>query len=88
MALAAIAACYGWPYEMVSPSKWKNHFGIKADKSLALDCAGRLLPNDTGLWTVHRGYCTRARAIGRAEAALIALFGIRVLGGIAKGEAA
>jgi hypothetical protein len=88
MALCAIAACHGWPYELVSPAKWKNHYGIKADKSLALDCAGRLLPEDTGLWAARRGLCTRARAIGRAESALIALYGIRALGGIAAGEAA
>jgi hypothetical protein len=84
----AIAACYGWPSEIVTAAKWKGHFGIKADKRLALDCAGRLLPDDVGRWTVRRGYCTRAQAIGRAEAALIALFGIRATHAIAAGEAA
>jgi hypothetical protein len=88
MAIKAIAACHGWPYEIVSAQKWKRFFGIAADKALALDCAGRLLPGDVGLWTPRRGYCTRAAAIGRAEAALIGLFGIRALGGIAAGEAA
>jgi hypothetical protein len=88
MALCAIAACHGWPYEVVSPVKWKRHFGIKADKALALDCAGRLLPEDAGLWTARRGYCTRAHAIGRAEAALIALYGIRTFHAIARGVAA
>jgi len=88
MALCAIAACNGWPYEVVSPAKWKGHFGIKADKALALDCAGRLLPEDAGLWTARRGYCTRAHAIGRAEAALIALFGIRTFHTVARGVAA
>ena len=88
MALCAIAACHGWPYEVVSPVKWKRHFGITADKSLALDCAGRLLPEDAGLWTARRGYCTRARGIGRAEAALIGLFGIRSFNNIAAGVAA
>jgi hypothetical protein len=88
MALKAIAACHGWPCELVSAAKWKGHFRIAADKTLALDCAGRLLPEDVGRWTVRRGFCTRAQAIGRAEASLIALFGIRALGGIAKGEAA
>jgi len=88
MALCAIAACHGWPYEVVSPVKWKGHFGIRADKSLALDCAGKLMPEDAGLWTARRGYCTRARGIGRAEAALIALFGIRSFNNIAAGVAA
>jgi len=88
MALCAIAACHGWPYEVVSPVKWKRHFGITADKSLALDCAGRLLPEDAGLWTARRGYCTRARGIGRAEAALIGLYGIRSFNAITTGAAA
>jgi hypothetical protein len=88
MAVKAIASCHGWPYEIVTAGTWKKHFGIAADKRLALDAAGRLMPEDTGHWTVRRGFCTRAQAIGRAEAALIGLFGIRALGGIAAGEAA
>jgi hypothetical protein len=88
MALKALSAAFGWPYEIVSAQKWKRHFNIAADKALALDCAGRLLPEDVGFWTPRRGYCTRAQAIGRAEASLIALYGVRVLGGIAAGEAA
>ena len=70
MAIQAIAACHGWPYEIVSAAKWKRHFGIAATKSLALHMAGKLMPEDAGLWTARRGYCTRARGIGRAEAAL------------------
>lgn len=88
MALKAIAACSGWPFEIVTAARWKGHFGIKADKSLALDCAGRLLPLDAERWAVRRGVCTRAAAIGRAEAALIALYGLRSIGAIAAGEAA
>lgn len=88
MALRAIAACQGWPTEIVNAGIWKRHYGIKADKAQALECAGRLMPHDAGLWTARRGYCTRAQAIGRAEAALIALYGLRALGGIAAGEAA
>ena len=88
MALKALSAAYGWPYEIVSAQKWKKHFGIAADKALALDCAGRLLPEDVGLWTVRRGFCTKSQAIGRAESALIGLYGVRMLGAIAAGEAA
>jgi len=88
MAIEAIAACHGWPYEFVSAAKWKRHYGIAATKSLALHMAGKLMPEDAGLWTARRGYCTRARGIGRAEAALIALFGIRSFNNIATGAAA
>jgi len=83
MAVIAIAACHGWPVEIVSASKWKAHYGIRATKSLALAAAGRLMPEDAGLWTARRGYCTRSRAIGRAESALIALYGIRSFNAIA-----
>ena len=83
MAVCAIAACHGWPYEVVSPRVWKRHFNIAADKALALDCAGRLMPEDADHWTARRGHCTRARAIGRAEAALIGLWGIRSFNAIA-----
>jgi hypothetical protein len=77
MAVRAIAACHGWPVEIVSAAKWKGHYRIAAAKSLAVHCAGQLMPEDTGWWTARRGHCTRARAIGRAEAALIGLYGIR-----------
>jgi len=88
MALKAIAACSGWPFEIVTAARWKQHFGIRADKSLALECAGRLLPEDAGRWTARRGVCTKAAAIGRAEAALIALYGSRSLAAISAGAAA
>ena len=76
-AIITIAACNGWPYELVSAAKWKGHYRIAAAKALAVHTAGQLMPQDAGLWTARRGHCTRARAIGRAEAALIGLFGIR-----------
>ena len=86
--ILAIAACSGWPVEIVGAAKWKRYFNITSDKALALACAGRLLPEDVGRWTPRRGFCTRAQAIGRAEAALIALYGIRAFSTIAAGEAA
>ena len=79
MAVKAIAACHGWPVEIVSAARWKQHYRIAATKSLALHCAGQLMPEDAGWWTARRGHCTRARAIGRAEAALIGLYGIRLI---------
>ena len=88
MAVQAIAACHGWPYEIVSAARWKRHFGIAATKSLALHMAGKLLPEEVVLWTARRGYCTRERVIGRAEAALIGLYGIRSFNAVATGAAA
>jgi hypothetical protein len=83
MAIKAIAACFGWPTEIVPPAKWQRHFGIpKADKERSLALAEQLMPEDCGLWKPRRGYCTKAQTIGRAEAALIGLFGIRTLAGL------
>lgn len=85
-ALRAIAACLGWPTELPRPAKWQKHFGItKADKAKSLALADQLMVLDCGLWSVRRGYCTKVQAIGRAEAALIGLYGVRVLAGIAAG---
>ena len=81
--IMTIASSTTNPVEIVSASKWKAHYGIRATKSLALAAAGRLMPEDAGLWTARRGYCTRSRAIGRAESALIALYGIRSFNAIA-----
>ena len=84
MALKAIAACYGWPVEIVTAQKWQKHFGIaKADKAKSIALADQLMPQDCGLWKVRRGYCTKAHSFGRAEASLIALYGVRMFTGIA-----
>lgn len=83
-AIRAIAACFGWPTEIVSPAKWQRGFGIvKADKDKSVQLADELFPMDCGLWRVRRGYCTKAASIGRAESALIALHGVRTRAGIA-----
>jgi hypothetical protein len=84
MAPRAIAACLGWPVEIVPPAKWQRHFGIhKADKAKSLLLANEFFPLDCGSWKVRRGFCNKAQGIGRAESCLIGLYGIRTLAGIA-----
>lgn len=79
-ALRAIAACFGWPCEIVPPQKWQKHFGItKADKERSLALADQLMPEDCGLWKRRRSFCTKEQAIGRCESALIALYGVRTM---------
>jgi hypothetical protein len=83
MAVKAIAACLGWPYEIISAVKWQSHFKIgKANKALAIAVADQVMPLDCGLWKVRRGYCNKQQASGRAEAALIAMYGVRMFSGI------
>lgn len=87
MAIRAIAACFGWPTEIVPPAKWQKHFSItKADKSRSLAIAGEQMPLDCDLWAHGRGKRSKAQAIGRAEAALIAMYAVRALAGIAIGH--
>ena len=62
------------PLTMVAPLKWKRALGVPADKDGARARASQLLPAHAGLWC-------RVKDDGRAEAALIAYYGVTVLGG-------
>ena len=57
--------------EYVSPQKWKKHFGLTADKDESRRAASRLLPRSAHLWA-------RVKDDGRAEAALLALYGAHI----------
>jgi len=68
------------PMTPVTPQKWKRDMQVPADKASAIARACQLLPEHVALWTTKRngGECpTVAAASGRAEAAMIALWGIR-----------
>ena len=52
----------------VTPQKWKKLLGVKADKKSARLKASELMPNAVDYWPL-------AKHDGRAEAALIALYG-------------
>lgn len=60
------------PMHFVTPQKWKKHFGLSADKDEARMRAIRLFPSVADSFK-------RKRDDGRAEAALIALYGAEVL---------
>jgi crossover junction endodeoxyribonuclease RuvC len=66
MVRGAIAAS-GVPLHLVSPSKWKRHFGLDADKEKARALALRLWPTRSDLFGLKKHH-------GRAEAALLARF--------------
>jgi len=55
----------------VTPSQWKKHFGLKGAKDAAINLAQKRFPE-------HRHYFLRKKDDGRAEAALIALYGAEV----------
>ncbi len=76
----AVIAAFQYPLTYVTSRQWKRHFGLGPDKEAARAKASQILPADTRLWTPRKGECTKAQAEGRAEAALIAVFGAKQLG--------
>lgn len=67
------------PITTVTPMRWKRSLGVPAAKDGARARASELLPKSAHLWSV-------AVHAGRAEAALIALYGARELGRAAEGS--
>tara|TARA_R110000782_G_scaffold47660_2_gene104696 strand:- start:300 stop:776 length:477 start_codon:yes stop_codon:yes gene_type:complete len=67
----ACAACK-LPTKYVTPASWKKHFQLSRSKKLSRSLAIQRFPNQAGLFA-------RAKDDGRAEAALLALFGHETL---------
>jgi crossover junction endodeoxyribonuclease RuvC len=57
---------------LVKPQKWKKHFSLDKDKDKSRALANRRFPDN------HQDFA-RKKDDGRAEAALIALYGAEVL---------
>lgn len=60
------------PLHFVTPQKWKKHFGLTSDKDLSRMLAIRMFPSVADHFKLKKHD-------GRAEAALIALYGAEVL---------
>lgn len=60
------------PYTFVPPRRWKTALGVPAAKDGARSRASQLLPQAASQWV-------RVKDDGRAESALIALYGLRSL---------
>jgi crossover junction endodeoxyribonuclease RuvC len=63
-----VLAGLGVVTDSVAPGIWKHRLGVTADKRTSLQRA-------RGLWPAHAGLFARAKDDGRAEAALIGLYG-------------
>lgn len=70
---ALIAA--GAPLQLVQPAAWKRYFGLTHDKDATRLHASRLMPKHAHLWP-------KRSHDGRAEAALLALYGSKTYGSI------
>lgn len=68
--LLGFIAGRGIAYSIARPAVWKKAMGVPADKTAAIAIATRLLPSGSSYWA-------RRADDGVAEAALIALYGIR-----------
>lgn len=64
------------PYQLISPRKWKNHYGLDSDKSKSIEMAKRLFPTVSLFPT---GRCKKEND-GMAESLLIALYAKRISG--------
>jgi crossover junction endodeoxyribonuclease RuvC len=66
--LLGIAAAHFLRIELVTPATWKAALKVKGDKDVSRQRASTLLPRHSGKWPM-------VKHDGRAEAALIALYG-------------
>ena len=72
-AYGAIKTCLVWrgiPIREVRPAEWKAALNLSSNKAASREMAGLIFPDDADQWS-------RAKDDGRAEAALIAWYGMR-----------
>jgi crossover junction endodeoxyribonuclease RuvC len=65
--ISAVCELTNYPFHLVSPQKWKKHFGLNADKNEALDKARELFPKAKSTLKLKKD-------IHKAEALLIARY--------------
>jgi crossover junction endodeoxyribonuclease RuvC len=70
--ILGVLAALRIPYTRVPPITWKKAMGVRGGKDASRARASELMPEDAATWK-------RVKDEGRAEAALIALYGLRQL---------
>lgn len=68
----AMAALAMIPVRLVRPSVWKAQIGLTGDKDMSRKLASQIMPKFSSLWPLKKHD-------GRAEAALLAVYGSRIL---------
>lgn len=76
------AMVMGYRVELVPPSTWKSAMRCPSDKKKAIGRATELMPAWANLWAPTRGNGSEAQRSGRAEAALMSLYGETVFGAL------
>lgn len=75
MAVTMACAAFNLPFTEVEPELWKRVMGCPTDKGLARRRACQLLPE-------HAASFARVKDDGRAEAAMIGLYGVQMIGSL------
>lgn len=73
------ALALGYRVEEVPPVRWKSAMKCPADKAKAIERASLLFPAYVNHWAPVRGNGSEAQRSGRAEAAMLALYGAQTL---------
>jgi crossover junction endodeoxyribonuclease RuvC len=71
--IKAALALHNIAYELVSPRKWKNFYGLSKDKEASRETASQIFPEFKHLWA-------RKKDDGRAESVLIGFYGHEISG--------
>jgi len=66
----ALTAAHSIPMRLIRPATWKAAFGLTSDKDMSRKLASQLMPKFAHMWELKKHD-------GRAEAALLALYGSR-----------
>lgn len=77
--LRVAALANGLQLHTIPPATWKNAMRAPKDKLSSIQRASELLPHSAALWA--KGTGDQAQRSGRAEAAMLALYAERILGG-------
>jgi crossover junction endodeoxyribonuclease RuvC len=72
-----ILAAHHTPLTLVAPGIWKRHIGVDKSKDSSRARASQLLPHCADQWPLKKDH-------GKAEACLLALYGVRMLNGTAE----
>lgn len=81
--ITGAAMALGMRVEEVPPMKWKSAMKVPSDKAKACNRATELFPAYVNLWAAVRGNGSLEQRSGRAEAAMLALYGEKTLGVLA-----
>lgn len=73
--LEAIAVCLDWPLHVVTPAVWKTHFRLARKDWTNAQRKAASRAHATRMFPKHAELFSRAKDDGRAEAALVALYG-------------